>query len=169
MQATNGWVLSAGTHTGVMKLVGEAVEEGQFIVTDGANIRRGIKALGLVNWGMVEDNQDLINANLNVINQVNYSGSSDIKPGQPVPLNPNHTHFFLIDTGYRYTFKGVAPFITSFEKMLSAPAPNGLGIPVVNLIVEGGLGSLYEVEEFLSRGQMLVIVDGTGRMADILR
>ena len=39
----------------------------------------------------------------------------------------------------------MAPFITSFEKMLSAPPPAGLGIPVVNLIVEGGLGSLYEV------------------------
>ena len=34
LKATNGWVLSAGTDTGVMKLVGEAVEEGQFIVTE---------------------------------------------------------------------------------------------------------------------------------------
>ena len=168
LKATNGWVLSAGTDTGVMKLVGEAVEEGQFILTEGSSVRRGIKAIGLVNWGMVEDNADLVNTDLNSVNNVNYSGSPDIRRGQPVPLNPNHTHFLMIDTGYRYTFKGVAPFITSFEKMVSAPPPGGLGVPVINLIVEGGLGSLYEVHEFLSRGQMLVVVAGTGRMADIL-
>ena len=173
LKATNGWVLTAGTDTGVMRLVGEAVEEGQFIVTDGGKVKRGIKALGLVNWGMIEDNRDLIRPD-DVVElgdadyTVNYSGSSDIIENQPVPLNPNHTHFFLIDTGYRYTFKGVAHFITSFEKMISAPAPQGLGIPVVNILVEGGLGALFEVEEFLTRGQMLVVVDGTGRMADIV-
>ena len=52
--------------------------------------------------------------------------------------------------------------------MLSAPAPSGLGIPVVNLVVEGGIGALYEVKEFLLGKQMVVIVEGTGRMADIL-
>ena len=167
-KATNGWVLSAGTDTGVMRLVGEAVEEGQFIVTEGSSIRRGIKAIGLVNWGMVEDNADLLNTDITRVNNVNYSGSPDIRRGQPVPLNPNNTHFLLIDTGYRDTFKGVAPFITAFERMVSAPAPGGLGVPVINLIVEGGLGSLYEVHEFLTSGQMLVVVEGTGRMADIL-
>lgn len=69
---------------------------------------------------------------------------------------------------YRYTFKGTAPFITKFEKMISATAPHGLGIPVVNIIIEGGLGALYEVEEFVARGQMMVVVEGTGRMADII-
>ena len=49
--------------------------------------------------------------------------------------------------------------------MLSAPAPSGLGIPVVNLVVEGGIGALTEVREFLHRKQMVVIVEGTGRMA----
>ena len=49
--------------------------------------------------------------------------------------------------------------------MLSAPAPSGLGIPVVNLVVEGGIGALSEVREFLQRRQMVVIVEGTGRMA----
>ena len=105
LKATNGWVLTAGTDTGVMKLVGEAVEEGQFIVTDGGNVRRGIKAIGLVNWGMVEDNQELIRREETGEGMftVHYSGSNDIQPDQPVPLNPNHTFFILIDTGYRYS------------------------------------------------------------------
>ena len=125
------------------------MEEGQFIVTDGASIRRGIKAVGLVNWGMVEDAAEMVvPEETSSVPTVHYSGSPDIEQGQPAPLNPAHTHFLLLDTGRRHTFKGVAPFITSFEKMLSAPPPAGLGIPVVNLIVEGGLGSLYEVTRF---------------------
>ena len=70
-----------------------------------------------------------------------------------------------MDNGHRYTFKGVGEFIGRFERMLSAPAPSGLGIPVVNLVVEGGIGALSEVREFLQRRQMVVIVEGTGRMA----
>ena len=165
VKATNGWLMSAGTNSGVMKLVGEAVEEGQFLVSDGPTVKRGIKAIGLCNWGMVENNLQLINKSSEEINSVNYVTSVDIKENCPVPLNPNHTHFFLVDTGHRYTFKGVGEFIGRFEKMLSAPAPSGLGIPVVNLVVEGGIGALTEVREFLHRNQMVVIVEGTGRMA----
>ena len=168
VKATNGWLMSGGTNTGVMKLVGEAVEEGQFLVSDGPSVKRGIKAIGLCNWGMVENNANLVNPSKEEINSVNYVTSIDIKDNCPVPLNPNHTHFFMVDTGHRYTFKGIGEFIGRFEKMLSAPAPSGLGIPVVNLVVEGGIGALYEVKEFLIRKQMVVIVEGTGRMADIL-
>ena len=168
VKATNGWLMSAGTNTGVMKLVGDAVEEGQFLVTEGSTVKRGIKAIGLCNWGMVENNDQLVNPVRGEVNSVNYVTSIDIKNNSPVPLNPNHTHFFFVDTGHRYTFQGVQEFIGNFEKMLSAPAPSGLGIPVVNLLVEGGIGSLYEMKEFLLRNQMVVIVEGTGRMADIL-
>ena len=168
VKATNGWLMTAGTNTGVMKLVGDAVEEGQFLVSDGPTVKRGIKAFGICNWGMVENNHQLVNTASGEINSVNYVTSIDIKDKCPVPLNPNHTHFFLVDTGHRYTFKGTQEFIGKFEKMLSAPAPSGLGIPVVNLVVEGGIGALYEVKEFLLSNQMVVIVEGTGRMADIL-
>ena len=35
-RSTHAWVLSGGTNTGAMKLVGEAVTEGQFLVPQGA-------------------------------------------------------------------------------------------------------------------------------------
>ncbi len=34
-RSTHAWILSGGTNTGSMKLVGEAVKEGQFLVQDG--------------------------------------------------------------------------------------------------------------------------------------
>ena len=34
-KATNAWVLTGGTNTGVMQLAGEAVRDGQFLVNEG--------------------------------------------------------------------------------------------------------------------------------------
>ncbi len=34
-RSTHAWILSGGTNTGSMKLVGETVKEGQFLVQDG--------------------------------------------------------------------------------------------------------------------------------------
>ena len=31
--------------------VGEAVREGQFLVSDGQKMRRGLKAIGICSWG----------------------------------------------------------------------------------------------------------------------
>ena len=60
----------------------QAVEEGQFIVTDGASIRRGIKAVGLVNWGMVEDAAEMVvPEETSSVPTVHYSGSPDIEQG----------------------------------------------------------------------------------------
>ena len=33
-RATNAWFLTAGTNTGVMKLAGEAVKEGQYLISE---------------------------------------------------------------------------------------------------------------------------------------
>ena len=48
-----------------MKLVGDAVRDGQFLIKDGNNkMSRGLKLLGLANWGYVKNNFDLINDKL---------------------------------------------------------------------------------------------------------
>ena len=170
-KATNAWVLTAGTNTGVMRLVGEAVEEGQFLISDGGVMRRGIKAIGLCSWGYVHSNQRLVNPDPSRANTVRYNAGQEVRPHQPVALNPNHTHFLLVDDGYRYSWYGtggVRRFIGSFESLVAEPAPGGLGIPVVSLIVEGGTDAIFEAKDKLSHGQPCVVVEGTGRAADIL-
>ena len=37
----------------INKKVGEAVKEGQFLVSDGQKMRRGLKAIGICSWGLV--------------------------------------------------------------------------------------------------------------------
>jgi hypothetical protein len=86
-------------------------------------------------------------------------------------LNPNHTHFILIDDGYRYTFFGsgrITKFVGNFEMMISSPQPAGQGIPLVAIIVEGGTDAISEAKDHLANGQPFVVIDGSGRAADII-
>ena len=60
-QATNAWFLSGGTHVGSMKLIGETIQQGQFLVPDGAKMRRGLKAIGICSWGYIAEEESLVN------------------------------------------------------------------------------------------------------------
>ena len=46
-----------------MKLVGDAVRQGQFYIQDKGNqsMSRGLKLIGLTSWGYVKNNMNLIN------------------------------------------------------------------------------------------------------------
>ena len=60
-QATNAWFLSGGTHVGSMKLIGETIQEGQFLVSVGSKMRRGLKAIGICSWGYIAEEESLVN------------------------------------------------------------------------------------------------------------
>ena len=46
---------------GSMKLIGETIQEGQFLVSDGAKMRRGLKAIGIRSWGFIAEEESLVN------------------------------------------------------------------------------------------------------------
>ena len=46
---------------GSMKLIGETIQEGQFLVSDGAKMRRGLKAIGICSWGYIAQEESLVN------------------------------------------------------------------------------------------------------------
>ena len=76
-----------------------------------------------------------------------------------------------MDDGSRNTYisgGGVTNFITSFEAMVREDEPRGLGVPVITLLLEGGTDSIYKVKDGLENGQPCVIIEGSGRAADIL-
>ena len=77
----------------------------------------------------------------------------------------------MVDDGSRNTFisgGGVTNFITNFEAMVREEEPRGLGVPVITLLLEGGTDSIYKVKDGLENGQPCVIIEGSGRAADIL-
>ena len=172
-QATNAWILSGGTNAGCMKLIGETVREGQVLVSDGTKMRRGLKALGLCSWGYIANRESLVNDSSNEFKKVVYNSNVEIKKHVKPPLDPNHTHFLMIDNGtnqqhFKADSGGVSDFITQFERMVSDAEPKGLGIPIITLLLEGGTDAIYKVKDSLEHGQPCVIVEGSGRAADIL-
>ncbi len=56
-----------------------------------------------------------------------YKVNNVIRHGHPVALNPDHTHFLLIDDGNRGRYDGVADFRASLERKISLPVDNGEG------------------------------------------
>ncbi len=154
-----------------MKLVGDAVRQGQFYIPEGNNrMLRGLKLIGLSNWGYVKNAQDLINPDPSTTNaKCTYNPNIECAKGDNTPLNGDHTHFILIDDGSRYKFFGkYAEFITKFETMLRTEPPHGLGIPVVTLLLEGGVDAIRILKQRLAEGISAVIIEGSGRAADII-
>ena len=54
-----------------------------------------------------------------------YKVNNIVRSGHPVPLNHDHTHFMLVDDGFRGRYGGVAEFRASLERKLSLPQGNG--------------------------------------------
>jgi len=84
-QATNAWVFTGGTDSGVMQLVGEALSETQ----------SSAKMIGVVTWACVWGKERLEGC---------YGGTRDIirehaNDANHANLEPHHTHFILVDCG----------------------------------------------------------------------
>lgn len=80
--------------------------------------------MGLCSFGYIKDRELLINDNPNEFNYVRYNSNQEIKKGDNVPLNGDHTHFIMVDDGSRYRFfSGYTNFITKFETMIRDPEP----------------------------------------------
>ena len=123
-KSTNALILTAGNNIGTMKLVGDAVGQGQFLVKEGNSFSRGLRLIGLTSWGYVKNNKDLLNLDPNELHNASYNSNVEILPRDNVPLNHDHTHFIFIDDGSRYRFFGkYSEFITKFESMVREAAP----------------------------------------------
>lgn len=73
------------------------------------------------------------------------------------PLEPNHTHFVLTP-GTEWGDE--SPWISALASMLA------VGQQAVTILMNGGEVSLLEVRESLQAGRPVVIIAGSGRLAD---
>ncbi|XP_005094347.1 transient receptor potential cation channel subfamily M member 3 [Aplysia californica] len=168
-KTTNAWLITSGFNMGVMKAVGQAVHEGQTFQWDNDRMAHVLRCIGIAPWGYVRGRQFLESRNGAGKFNAYYRTSTQILHKQPVPLNPDHTHFIFVDDGYRIRYGGVAEFRSKFEKKIAThKRDGGLGVPVVLLLVEGGTDAIQDVSASLAQGIPVVICAGTGRAADIL-
>uniref|UniRef100_A0A914W1B9 TRPM SLOG domain-containing protein n=1 Tax=Plectus sambesii TaxID=2011161 RepID=A0A914W1B9_9BILA len=167
--ATNAWMITSGSNMGVMMAVGEAMKEGHTVAFGGSRMKETLTCIGVAHWGTVKNRKDLISSDGGGCWPATYHVDPVIRQGKPVSLDPNHTHFILVDDGYsKYVQPTVAKFRAKLEQKIAANENGGLTVPVVVVLIEGGLDTLDAVCEYLKCQIPVVICQGTGRAADIL-
>ncbi|EGD78998.1 hypothetical protein PTSG_01969 [Salpingoeca rosetta] len=83
---------------------------------------------------------------------------------QPVPLDPNHDFFILVDDGTDNKFGGEIEFRAEFEKA----AKGRFDCPVVTVVIQGGPGTLNTALESVRAQTPIVVVEESGQTADVL-
>ena len=148
------WIVTTGLNVGVVKHIGDAL-------TAGVLRRHRAVVIGIAPWGVVANRNRLV------------ARDGDIRyfPPATAPastvLNPNHTFFLLIDDGTAGKYGAEAKWRRNFEAEISSPAL-GLNVPLVALMVEGGANCIRVAVDYLADSKPVVVVEGSGRAADVL-
>src|SRR5947209_6648354 len=127
-------IIDGGTQAGVMAIMGQAVAEQQrrstlLGVAPAGNVTYPGKSTGM-------------------------SGSASV-PG--VPLDPNHSHFVLVETD---KLGGETETTYELAKTLSA------GCPSVAVLINGGSIAKSEVLHNVRQRRPIIVIEGSGRLAD---
>jgi len=159
-KSTNGWIITSGQDEGVTKLVGDII--GRSILTS------KIYTIGVASWGKTWNNEMLLKKN-NRYNETVTDYSTTTPETGYASLEPNHSHFFLIDdgttdnSGVEIKFRGELQYLITkmYEK-------DGVPLPMICIMLEGGSQSIEMALNSLRMGQPLVVIKGSGRAADIV-
>eukprot|EP01043_Picozoa_sp_COSAG02_P007836 COSAG02_NODE_241_length_27638_cov_13.101020_11_plen_1515_part_00 len=97
IENTNSWIVSGGTDSGVMKLMGDILAQNKAMHT----------AIGIAPWVVVNGRTELIDDTETRKgtgdNPFRYTGvyqEASEGPWEGAALNPNHSHYLLLDDGY---------------------------------------------------------------------
>jgi hypothetical protein len=124
-------IMDGGTQSGVMAMMGEAVAR------DG----RRSQLLGVAPAG-----------------KVTYSGGpSDAGLADGAPLEPNHSHFVLVESN---VWGGETSKMLELAREFNAP--------IVAILVNGGAIAADEALRSVRNGWQLIVIEGSGRFADEL-
>ena len=148
------WVVSGGTNTGVMKMVGDA------------NYGTNNTCIGIVTWGIVANKEGLLHQE-GKSRRYDYHLNSYLAHEGCAYLDYNHSHFLLVDDGSENKFGREIEFRGRFDDISSMTRK--LNVPTVLLVVEGGPGTLMTIRETSVKNNIpCVLIKGSGRVADIL-
>lgn len=167
-RSTGAWIITGGTNAGVMKHVGEAVRD-YGLVSASTN---PIIVIGVATWGCIQNKEDLTDSECRGKWPASYRLGKKQRPKESF-LDPNHTHFVLVDNGTQHQFGVEIPFRARMEKSIATMKTNtgknaSVYVPVVLLVLEGGPGTLETAHQAVANNTPIVIVQGSGRAADIL-
>ncbi|XP_077993111.1 transient receptor potential cation channel subfamily M member-like 2 [Glandiceps talaboti] len=165
--STNAWIITGGTHAGVMKHVGEAVRD--YTLGSGSFGNKSIVNIGIAPWGVTHNREELIS----VMGKYPAFYRVEEPEGMAASLDPNHTHFILVDNGTNKRFGTEIKLRGKIEKAISEmrldrSKSDIMTVPVVCVVLEGGPGTIQTVWSAITNGTPSVVVAGSGRAADLL-
>ncbi|XP_077304778.1 transient receptor potential cation channel subfamily M member 2 [Lithobates pipiens] len=165
-QTTGAWIITGGSHAGVMKQVGEAVRD--FCVGN-SNKNNKVVTIGIATWGIVHNRNSLISTTGAF--PAEYQIDED-NQGSLSCLDNNHTHFILVDDGTNGRYGVEITLRAKLEKFISeqTKVKGGVAIkiPIVCVVLEGGPGTLDTIYNAISNNTPCIIVEGSGRVADVI-
>lgn len=152
-QATNAWVFTGGTDSGVMQLVGQAIAE--------YNV--SCACIGVVTWGVVLGRDHLLRGSRGETAELAQASNNSAAGAN---LEPNHTHLLLIDSGKEgaSAWGGEIAFRFELEKEYCLRRK----VPRVLLVVQGGPGTLASILAAIEGESPVVLVRDSGGVATLL-
>ncbi|CAM4890296.1 unnamed protein product [Rotaria socialis] len=166
----DGWILTTGLSSGIGKLVGEAILQDRML--NGGS--KDLVSIGLAKWGSLpEETRELLSKKFtNQKNGINADTNDKdyefpreiLKTTDAETIEMHHTYMLLFDDGQLSGYIGDGQrrsFVqeaTNDENKCSA----------VTVIVEGGINTLEVILNNLEDSRPVVIIDGSGRIADVL-
>ncbi|XP_075334645.1 transient receptor potential cation channel subfamily M member 2-like [Odontesthes bonariensis] len=164
-QTTGAWIITGGTHTGVMKHVGQAVRD----YTLSSSMQGKIVAIGVATWGVIHNRDKLVDPE--GCFPAHYSMDTKSQ-GKLSCLDNNHTHFLLVDDGTNERYGVEIELRSHLEKYIAREQlghkESGVTIPVVCVVLDGGPGTLNTIYNAMLNGTPCVILEGSGRIADVI-
>ncbi|XP_041117862.1 transient receptor potential cation channel subfamily M member 2-like isoform X2 [Polyodon spathula] len=165
-RSTGAWIVTGGSHAGVMKHVGEAVRD----YTMSSSSKEGkIVAIGIATWGIVHNSKCLVSSEGKFPAKYTLDEESQ---GRLSCLDNNHSHFILVDNGTHGTYGVEIALRGKLEKFISEQTlgctDHGIKIPVVCVVLEGGPGTLDTIYSAVMNGTPCVVMEGSGRVADVI-
>lgn len=152
------------------RYVGKAMSE----IDDGSThqSKARIPVIGIATWGVIDAREQFSSGGVQ-----DYTHQLENKKG--VPLDPNHTLFFLYDNGTDMKFGQEIDLKRRFEAEVLSSKFRSSGVEgslfredtkvfSVCLVVEGGPVTLKVVAEALRDRTPVVVIEGSGRAADVI-
>ncbi|KAM4026122.1 transient receptor potential cation channel subfamily M member 8 isoform 1-T1 [Anomaloglossus baeobatrachus] len=167
-QTKGAWILSGGTHYGLMKYIGEVVRDN----TISRSSEEKVIAIGLASWGMISNRETLIRSSTTEGNYVAHYIMDEQKRDPLYCLDNNHTHLILVDNGsngHPSTEADVRAALEKYISELNVPDSNyGGKIPIVCFAQGGGKDALKAINTAIKSKIPCVVVEGSGQTADVI-
>ncbi|RNA22376.1 transient receptor potential cation channel subfamily M member 2-like isoform X1 [Brachionus plicatilis] len=136
--STDAWLVTGGTNEGIMKIIGEAFKESAIRLKN----RRKLILLGIANWTTIKNNH-LLTRKSTKPNM--YSHDEEHFKNHPLKefldmqkgayLDPNHTHFILVDNAHLNNYGGELKFQAELLDLITDPKSINVNeIPMVMLL-----------------------------------